>query len=124
MNDRTWLLRDTAALNCAKSCIRIIKKDFGIKLTLSDAELLPKIGKINENVESDELNKTYHQLLDFAGIEPPQTAAEIIHNISHSIQDASHHLLEKIELHGKQYPRFDKAGREFKGVYRGHVRYG
>jgi len=123
MNDRSWLLGNTSALSCAKNCIKIIKMDFGIKLSLSDGELLPKIGKICENMDSQELRDGYQRLLGFAGKTPHHSAAEILHSLGEQLHDVSHSFIEKIEHHGKEYPKFDDQGREFKGVYRGSVRY-
>lgn len=123
MNDRAWLLRNSTALSCARNCIKIIKMKFGVKLALSDAELLPKIGKINDHLNCQELEDSYTKLLGYAGKTPHHSASEILHTLGEQLHEASHSLIDKIEHHGKEYPKFDEQGREFRGVYRGSVRY-
>ena len=122
MNDRTWLLCNTAALACAKNCIRLIKEEFGIKLTLSDTKLLPKIEKISHKQTSQALKESYQELQGYAGITPHH--GEALNTLGSSIHDAGQSFLGIIEHHGKEYPKFDDSGKEFKGVYRGNARFG
>ena len=137
MNDRTWLLTNNAALVCARRCIEIVRKEAGIKLTLADKDLLKKIGAISKNIDSITLDTHYRDLLNYAGIkvldanealhqlgEKLHDVGEKLHDVGETLHDATHNLIGKIEYHGKEYPRFDAQGREFKGVYRGAVRYG
>lgn len=129
MNDRTWLLTNNAALVTARKCIQIISKEAGIKLTLADKELLKKIGAVSKNIDSIALETHYKELLNYAGVkivdanEALHQIGEKLHDVTESLHDATHNLIGKIEYHGKEYPRYDEQGREFKGVYRGAVRY-
>lgn len=122
MNDRSWLLKP-AAITCAKNCVRIIRTEFGIKLNLSDPLFLEKVERVNHHIPLPALKKAYEELAQHAAGHIHQSPAEKLHALGASIQDAGHSLMEQIEYHGKEYPRFDEHGKEFKGVYRGSVRY-
>ena len=129
MNDRNWLLNNNRALACTRRCIQIIAKDAGIKISLADKDLLEKIGAVNKSIDSPQLEANYKQLLKHAGVstfdanETMHQIGEKLHDVGEKLQGASRTLIESIEYHGKEYPRFDDQGREFKGVYRGAVRY-
>lgn len=122
MNDRAWLLNNVSAISCAKTCIKTIQREFGVKLTLSDPKLLAKMEKINDHLNSPVLDAAYKELLGYAG-RAAHSHHEMLHALGSSLHDAGQSLLGKIEHHGKEYPRFDDDGKEFKGVYRGHARY-
>lgn len=122
MSDRSWLLKP-AAISCAKSCIKIIHAEFGIKLHLSDPLFLEKVERVDHHMPLPALTKAFNELKEHASGHIHLSPAEKLHAIGASIQDAGHSIMEQIEYHGKEYPRFDEQGREFKGVYRGNVRY-
>lgn len=123
MNDRSWLL-NTSAISCAKTCIKIVQREFGVKLTLSEPRFLEIVEKVNGHLDSPDLDAAYKQLIEFEAHAHKTTPTEQLHALGSSLHDTYASIREKIEFHGKEYPRFDETGKEFKGVYRGNARYG
>lgn len=126
MNDRTWLLKNSDALSCANKCISIIRKEVGTKISLSDQQLIQKIGAMSQSIGSIELRVGFKLLLDYAGVQEADVATEQEESQpakETAMQSAGRLISEKIEFKGKQYPRFDEQGREFKGIYRGNANY-
>lgn len=118
MADRSWML-NPAAIGAAKKCINLVEEELGIKLKLSHPEFLSMIGEYAELTESGALSQAFEELAVFAGNQAPVLSKVVQMPLAERSQAAG----DTVEYKGKEYPRYDEQGREFKGLYRGSARY-
>ena len=71
MKDRSWLL-NAAAIASAKNCIRIIQREFGLKLSMSDEEFVTKVARISRRMETPALTSAFEVLQSYADPENNQ----------------------------------------------------
>jgi hypothetical protein len=106
MQDRSWML-NRSAISSAKRCIQLIQLELGVRLKLSHPDFMLLIAEYCELTGSEGLSAAYQELLDYADSSLAAVAADD----------------EQVEYMGRQYSRYDVAGREFQGLYRGAARY-
>ena len=134
--DRSWML-NPKAIRAAKECIQIVKKELGIKLTLSHPEFMGMLHEYCELTDSPELGKSYSKLLAMAGVgnvvqnlKPRRTGNALaavvgiaqVREGTASVVDADFKREEYIEFRGKRYAKW-RDGKQFKGLYRGQPHY-
>jgi hypothetical protein len=118
MTDRSWMLNPTA-IACAKRCILAVEKELDIKLKLSHPQFLSMVGEYAELTSEQELQSAYIELATLAGVNVNAAPTMEAPAAPASTQNAD----QTITYRGKDYPRFNKSGEEFQGLYRGQARY-
>ena len=68
------------ALRASKECIQLVKRELGIRLTLSNPDFLLLLKDSVEQAESEELHLAYHNLLSLAG------GAEVVYSLKQSTE--------------------------------------
>jgi len=138
--DRSWML-NPKAIRAAKECIMIVKKELGVKLTLSHPEFMEMLHEYVDLTDSAELGTAYSKLLSMAGV------GNVVHNLKPRKVVGSNtaevleiaaisperevrkvvgadlqHDVDFVEHGGKRYPKW-RDGKQFKGIYRGQPTY-
>lgn len=132
MPNKDWLL-NAAALKAAKSCIKEVEAELGVRLRLTHPEFLQMLNDYAELCDSASLNKKVMLLNRFASPEERQGSGAVVpmnarggaeqpRQASNQTPAAAVQDEERITYMGKSYPRF-KDGKEFKGLYRGKPQY-
>ncbi len=67
MADRSWMLKPQA-IRIAKECIEIVKSEQGIRLKLSQPDLMQQLHQLVDESDSRELGDAYARLLAMAGV--------------------------------------------------------
>ena len=129
MTDKSWLL-NAAAIAAAKQCIQAIEEELGVKLKLSHPQFLEMIQQYCELTDSAALQQSYNNLKQFAlgagvSVEPKTVKPEPAKPTAHvnNTENLALSSSQVVTFKGKDYPRFDEEGNEFKGLYRGQARY-
>jgi len=110
MSDNSWLLKPEA-LKAARTCIKQIQKDLGVKLPLTHPQFLEMLIEYRELCDSPALNQALSQLI-------PHLPTHLRTTAGLSKSDNN-----KYSSDSGNYPKY-KDGLEFKGVYRGSPTYG
>ncbi len=134
MQNENWAL-SSSNLIVARNCIKLIESEFGEKLRLSDESFLIKLGRYAKKTQSSRTLMMCSKLATATGEEnltnltqsalkgkskQPNTATA---QPTSKRTLASPKTENQIEYRGKHYAKFDNAGKEFKGLYRGQARY-
>ncbi len=133
MSNKQWLLNHVA-IRKAKQCIVIIEKELGVRLKLTHPLFLEMIKEYAEMTDSVELQQSFSELEKIAGVGiAPEIKEEVNKVVEFSHRTTTPHTKnelaanvgpdESISYRGKAYKRFNDAGKEFKGLYRGQARY-
>lgn len=137
--DRSWML-NPKAIRAAKECIQIVKRELGIKLTLSHPEFMGMLHEYVDLTDSSELGQAYSKLLGMAGVGnvvqslKPRKSGNVALEVAalpfeekepkpHAkVVGADFHKGDYIEFRGKRYQKY-RNGKKFRGVYRGQPHY-
>lgn len=139
MQNENWAL-SSSNLIIARNCIKLIESEFGERLRLSDDTFLFKLGRYAKKTRSSRTLMMCSKLAVATGEDnllevadsmlKGKPAAEQTQNkaspttpdkpAATNIANSS----EKVSYRGKEYARYNQAGLEFKGLYRGQARYG
>ena len=140
MSNKTWLL-NAVAIKSARSCIKIVEEELGIRLTLSHPDFIALLGEYSELTDSPELVDAVKELMSFAGeddmvpktptgmnkskVIPISSDPSYNKNNNMGVNRRTEHPERRDEFvsyNGKDYSRWHD-GKEFKGLYRGQPRY-
>lgn len=138
--DRSWML-NPKAIRAAKECIQIVKRELGVKLTLSHPEFMGMLHEYVELTDSSELGKAYSKLLAMAGVgnvvhslKPRKSGNAALEVVAlpvdaeerkpaiKKIIGADFQRDEYVEFRGKRYAKY-RDGKTFRGMYRGQPHY-
>lgn len=126
-DDKQWLL-NAAAIKAARSCIRSVDQELGIRLTLSHPDFLILLSQYCELTDSPALQKSYAQLTQYFDRSSASHVTPINSKVSNpqitqaSKSHASDTSGEYIVYKGRKFKRWHD-GLEFQGLYRGQPRY-
>jgi|GEM_PF-4537066 len=133
MQNENWA-QSSSNLIVAKNCIKLIEGEFGEKLRLSDASFLIKLGRYAKKSRSSRTLMMCSKLAIITGEESLRGLADsalkgkqqettLTPKASTKAPLKVKTLNAQIIYRGKQYAKYNAAGLEFKGLYRGQARY-
>ena len=131
MTDKSWLL-NPSAINAAKQCIVAVEQELGVKLKLSHPQFIEMIQDYADLTESDAIQQAFNELLTYADSETQKaTKAKVVPlkqkvsevKTTETVASDTTSDPEIVQFKGKEYPKFDNEGRQFRGLYRGQARY-
>lgn len=127
MNSKEWLL-NPHAIAVARKCIIAVELELGIRLKLSHPNFLEMLQEYGALTDSDKINTPLLELYSLAVGKTASTSNKVHVLKGVSLDDDTFTLdgeptQEMVTFRGKEYPKFNDAGDEFQGLYRGQARY-
>ena len=134
--NKQWLL-NAAAIKAARSCIRSVESELGVRLTLSHPDFLALLGEYCELTDSKSLQKAYATLTQYFDRSAVAESAKKskVSKVSTIFKEqkitsapkpkaniSGHSEVEYVVYKGRKFKRWN-GDLEFQGLYRGQPRY-